>query len=141
MRARVWTVAALAAAGAALAGCAGGSHGPQRAAPPARPDPAPPPARVVVRPAPDATVARLEVALMTNPNNVASAVRCRRATGADRRIATASFGGHPRRLFACAMIVGALPRATYDVMLLSGGCFVGHRRDAPVADYGCLRAR
>ncbi|HEY6761385.1 MAG TPA: hypothetical protein VI318_17935 [Baekduia sp.] len=131
MRARASTLTALLAATVALASCGGGGAKEATTA-------AAPRAELTVSIVTDSTAARLETALITNPNNAARDVRCRRATAADRRIAIASFGGHPRHLFTCTLTVGALPPATYDFMLI-GGCFVGHRRGANAADYGCLR--
>ncbi|WCB94721.1 hypothetical protein DSM104299_03460 [Baekduia alba] len=96
-------------------------------------------ASVIAHPVADTTVARLELAIVKNPNNEARAAQCRRATAADRRIGEVSFGGHPRRLYACVIALHALPPATYDVMVLGNGCFVGHRRTANAADYGCMR--
>jgi hypothetical protein len=123
----------LAALAPALAGCGAGDPAPA----PTTPHDAPA-AGVVARPAADAAVARLEVALRHNPNAEARSADCRRPTAADRRIADASFGSHPRHLFACVITLGALPPATYDIMMV-GRCFVGHRRGANAADYGCLR--
>jgi hypothetical protein len=130
MRAGASTLTGLLAASIALASCGGGGSNETTTAAAPRP-------KLIVRAVTDATAARLETALITNPNNEARDVRCRRASGADRRTAIASFGGHPRHLFTCTLTVGALPPATYDFML-TGRCFVGHRRGASAADYGCL---
>lgn len=114
---------------AALAGCGGADA----------PAPAPPPApQITVRSARDAAAGRLERALEQNINNAAAGARCHRATAADRAIARRSFGGHPRHLFTCRMALRGDPPATFDLSL-AGRCFVGHRRDRPIADYGCLR--
>jgi hypothetical protein len=127
LRAPILTVAAA----ATLASCGGGHETATTQAPA-------PTARVVAHVERETTAARLEVALMTNPNQRASAARCHRSTAADRAIAVRSFGGHPSRLYACVVTLGALPAATYD-FALTGRCFVGHRRGANMADYGCLR--
>jgi hypothetical protein len=118
-RALLLTVAAL-----ALASCGGGTAD----------QPVPHPHATT-----DTTAVHLAHALVDNPNNEARAAGCRPATAADRRIADASFGSHPRRLYTCDVRLGALRSGTYD-FALTGRCFVGHRRGgANVADYGCLR--
>jgi hypothetical protein len=128
LRAPILTIAAA----CVLASC-GGGHATTTTATPAAPT-----AKLITHVERDTTAARLEVALLRNPNQQASAADCHRATAADRRIATASFGGHPRRLYACTVTLASLPAATYD-FALTGRCFVGHRRGADMADYGCMR--
>jgi hypothetical protein len=127
IRALPLTVAAL-----ALASCGGSGSAPEPHANTTG-------ARIVVHRVTDPTATRLMRALVNNPNNEARAAGCHRATAADRRIADASFGDHPRRLYTCDVQLGALRSGTYD-FALTGNCFVGHRRGgATVADYGCIQ--
>lgn len=86
----------------------------------------------------DALKVALERALRSNPNYRASSAACRTATTGERTRATGTFGRTRRPLFVCRVAVEGRRPETFEVQVLSNGCFVGVARGGR-GDLGCIR--